>query len=352
MKKTVKLGVIGCGAMGARHVVTAGKSDRLEVVAVADAVGERAHALAAEHGIPKAYEGGLDLLKDGAVEAVVLALPTAIRSPLALAAFQHGKHVLLEKPSAMNVGDLEGLIAARGKLVGACCSSRYRLLPSAERVTEFLKTGALGPLRSLVIREFQRASARPMKEKPAWRLSRALNGGGILVNWGSYDLDFILGLTGWAFEPRWVLAQTWPVAPMLASHVHPDSDAEAHLAALIRGADGSVLHIERGEYAAIQADSLWEIIGTNGSLRLPLRPGPGKVVYHDFLDPETGFCSEVLWEGDEEGEGLTGAPLLDFAEAILVGRDPATTLEQALVLQKIVDAIYESAEQARPVALS
>ena len=350
--KMLKLGVIGCGAMGVRHVATAKASDCIEVVAVADTLGDRARTLAAENGIAKAYEGGADLLDDAGVEAVVLALPTALRSPLALAAFQRGKHVLLEKPAAMNVRDLERLIAAKGDRVGACCSSRYRLLPSADSAAEFLKSGSLGPLRSLVIREFQKAAPRPTKEKPAWRLSRALNGGGILVNWGPYDLDYILGLTGWAFQPRWALAQTWPVAPVLAAHVHPESDAETHLTGLIRGADGSMLHIERAEYAPIRTDSAWEIIGTNGSVRLQLRPGTAKVIHHDFLDAELGLRSEVLWEGEEDGSGLTGAPLMDFAHAILHVRDPATTLEQALILQKIVDAIYESAGQGRPVPIS
>lgn len=350
--RKLKLGVIGCGAMGVRHVATAQASDCIEVVAVADAIGDRARILAAENGIPGAYEGGTELLTDGRVEAVVLALPTALRSPLALEALQRGKHILLEKPVAMNGADLTRLISAKGNLVGACCSSRYRLLPSAEKVTDFLRTGSLGPLRSLVIREFQQASPRSQKEKPPWRLSRSLNGGGILVNWGVYDLDYILGLTGWAFQPRWTLAQAWPIAPVLATHVHPDSDAETHVTGLVRGADGSVLHIERAEYAPLRNENAWEIIGTNGALRLQLRPGTRKAIHHDFLDLETGFQSEILWEGDEEGSGVTGSSLLDFARAILDGRPPATTLEQAMVVQKIVDSIYASSAQGRPVSIS
>lgn len=349
--RKVKLGVIGCGAMGARHVAAAQASECLEVVAVADAMPARAREIAETHRVAKVYDDGGRLLEDKTVEAVILALPTAIRSSLAAEAFRRGKHVLLEKPAAMSVGDLERIVAVQGNLTGACCSSRYRSLPSARAATEFLQTGRLGPIRSLIIREFQQAGPRPQKERPAWRLSRSLNGGGILVNWGVYDLDYMLGLTGWNFQPVWALARAWPVAPVLSGHVHPDSDAETHISGLVSGADGSVLQIERAESAALRSENAWQIVGTNGSLRLQLRAGSGKTIFHDFLDAEKGLLSEILWEGDENGSGLTPAPLLDFAQAILEGRAPLTTLEQSLHVQRIVDALYASSDQGKPVSL-
>lgn len=349
--KKVRLGVIGCGAMGARHVAAAQVSDCLEVVAVADTLPERAQEVAAAHGVAKVFSDGAWLLEDALVEAVVVALPTAIRSPLALEAFRRGKHVLLEKPAAMNVRELEQLVAEQGGLIGACCSSRFRSLPSAQKAVEFLSTEALGTIRSLVMREFQQAGPRPQKERPAWRLSRSLNGGGILVNWGVYDLDYMLGLTGWSFRPVWALAVAWPVAPMLSGHVHPNSDAETHITGLVRGMDGSVLQIERAESAALRSENAWQIVGTNGSLRLQLRTGEGKTIVHDFLDGEKGLQSEVIWEGDEDGSGLTPAPLLDFANAIRERRPPLTTLEQSLHIQRIVDALYASADQGKPVSL-
>lgn len=350
--RPVKLGVIGCGAMGCRHIVAGQASPLINVVAVADPVVERARELATSQGIAQVYREGAELLADENVEAVVLALPTVLRSPLARQAFQAGKHVLLEKPAAMNAADLEEILALQGDRVGASCSSRYRLLPSARAVTEFLRDQPLGPLRSLVVREFQPAKPRPEKEKPAWRLSRTLNGGGVLVNWGCYDLDYILGLTGWQFEPQSVLAQTWPISPDLAAHIPESSDAETHCSALVRSREGSVLRFDRGEYMPLSGQPAWEIIGTRGSLRLQLRPGQSKTIHHDFLDKETGFQTRILWEGNEDGSALTEAPLLDFASAIREGHPPATSLHDALRLQKIVDGIYASAECGGPIQIA
>ena len=69
----------------------------------------------------------------------------------------------------------------------------------------------MGQLRVVRCRALKGAGALPQSPPPPWRLSRAMNGGGILVNWGCYDLNYLLGITGWAIEPRLALARTWGV---------------------------------------------------------------------------------------------------------------------------------------------
>lgn len=350
--KRVRVGISGCGVMGGWHAAAAAAADSIELAAVADPVAERARELAGKHRVPGVYGDGRDLIDDEAIDAVVLALPTGLRGPLALAAFERGKHVLVEKPAAMSVEELEGLIAARGSLVAGSCSSRYRFLPSAAAVTDFLRSAPMGPIRSIFIRDFATAKPRPDKEKPAWRLKKDLNGGGIFVNWGCYDLDYVLGVAGWGVEPRQVSAQTWTISPLLASHVPAGSDAETHVVAFVRCAGGAVIHYERAEYIPLHTPACaWEIIGERGALRLTMRPGTGKQIHYDELDAEQGASSRVIWEGDEDGSIIHGRPVQDFAEAIVEGRSPATTLEQALVLQKITDAVYASAESGETVAI-
>lgn len=351
--KQVKMGIIGCGVMGSRHAATAAASPLIDLVAVADPVSDRARQLAAQHQVPGVYTDGLELLAAPEVDAVVLALPTRLRDPLVLAAFGQGKHALIEKPVAMNAAALEQMIAARGSLVAGVCSCRFRLLPSAVEMTGFLGTDPLGPIRSVFIRDFSSAPPRPDQEKPAWRLSRDLNGGGILVNWGCYDLDYVLGLLGWRLQPSDVSAQSWTIPPMIASHVPAHSDAETHLAAFIRCTGGEVILYERGEYVPLQTTcKAWEIIGDHGALRLELKPGTGKRIYHDYLDAEQGAISQVIWEGDEEMALIHGWPTQDFAEALLAGRPPATPLEQARVLQQITDAVYHSAAIGSTVTIN
>jgi predicted dehydrogenase len=350
--KQVHLGIIGCGVIGTIHIKAAVKSERLKVVAIADKSEERLRKIANEFGIKKTYSSGEMLLEDPDVEAVVLALPTGIRTPLALQAFRCGKHVLLEKPAAMNVNEIKQMIRARGKLVCACCSARYRFLPSADFATDFIASGALGELRVVRCRVISSAGPPPEKTPPPWRVSKSLNGGGILVNWGVYDLDYLLGITGWSLKPELVLAQTWHIPPQFQCHVAPGSDAEEHFAALIRCQKGTVILFERGECVAAQSDEAWQIIGTKGSLHLRMTSGKGNKIVFDNSSTEHGVFSEVIWEGDEDTGRVHTGPVDNFAGAIRGNEKPKTGLEQALIIQQITDAIYASAEEGKAIKIN
>ena len=164
--------------------------------------GAVARDTAQKFNVPATYASAAALLNDPHVAAVVLALPTAGRTELALRALAAGKHVLIEKPVAMNAGEVRQLLAARGQRTVACCQSRLRHTPSAQAATAFIASGALGELRLVRCRANKPAGAAPPAPPPACRLNKALNGGGILVNWGCYDLDYLLGLTGWQLQPR------------------------------------------------------------------------------------------------------------------------------------------------------
>jgi predicted dehydrogenase len=75
-------------------------------------------------------------------------------------------------------------------------------------------------------------------------------------------------------------------------------------------------------------------------------------VAYDDTSTEEGVVSRTLWEGECDWNVLHPLPLQDFAQAILEGRPPATSLERALVIQQITDAIYASAESGRAVDIA
>jgi predicted dehydrogenase len=79
--------------------------------------------------------------------------------------------------------------------------------------------------------------------------------------------------------------------------------------------------------------------------------GAHKSVVFDYLSPGEGVSSKVIWEGEESWDAVHLGPLADFAHAIRSGHPPRTTLEQALVVQKITDAIYRSAATGKAVAI-
>jgi predicted dehydrogenase len=346
----IRLGLIGCGVIGQVHLRLAPSIPGAEFVAVCDVREETARAAAEKCGVARTYGDPEALLNDPDVDAVVLALPAHLRTSLGLRAFARGKHVLTEKPVAMNAAEVRQLIAAQGNLVGACCSSRLRFLPSAQAIAAFIATGALGDLRVVRCRDVIAAGAPPQNPPPVWRLNKSLNGGGILVNWGCYDLDYLFGITGWALRPQRVLARTWTNIPAYAAYAAPGSDAETHVAAFVECADGVAFTYERGEFMPAQTDEAWQIIGARGSLRMNMKPQQGKQVVFDRPGPN-GTMSEVIWEGDEDWDTQHRGPLADFVAAVRERREPATSLTRALLLQELTDAIYASAGGAGCIEL-
>jgi UDP-N-acetyl-2-amino-2-deoxyglucuronate dehydrogenase len=257
--------------------------------------------------------------------------------------------VLIEKPVAMNAGVVERMIGARGDRVAACCSCRFHAYASARAAAEFVATGALGDLRVVHCRAFTPARGTPKRMPPNWRLIKALNGGGIMANWGCYDLDYLLGVCGWKLQPRLCLAQTWQVPPASRPNVFEGSDAETHAIALVLCEGGTVISFERGEYMPHQDTGVWEIVGTDGSLALHMLYKDDKVIRHDSATTAEGLVSSEVWRGTETWADMQGFETLDFAEAVVTGREPQTTLEKAMVVQRITDAIYKSADSGGAV---
>lgn len=348
MAAKVKLGVIGSGVIGSMHLKNALTIDGVEVEAVADLIEANRKRAAEEFAPKKVYTDANELINDPDVDAVVLAFPTTGRYKFAVKAFQAGKHVLVEKPAGMNAGEVETMIEAQGDLIGGCCSARYSLTAAARGAARFVAEGNLGRIRSVHCRAFSAAGKRPEKPGPVWRLRKELNGGGILVNWGVYDLDFLMTVTGWKLEPKTVLASAWPVPARFADYVAPGSDAETHVSAHIQCAGGETIRYERGEFMALAAESSWQIIGERGSLRLDMVDTDTKELLFDRADPINGVESEVLYQGDSEPVDVHRAVLRDFVEAVAERRQPCTDLPKALTMQRLVDAIYRSAESGSP----
>ncbi len=341
--KPTGIGIIGCGVIAAYHARALMQCADARLVAVADLREDVARKMAAEFNVGKVCIDPHELLADDEIDGVILALPANVRTDLGLAAFRAGKHMLTEKPVAMNADEVCRLIAARGSLVGASCSSRCHFTETARRATGLVASGALGKLRHLRCRVVEPPGPPPQHPPPAWRMSRALNGGGILVNWGSYDLDFLLGITGWSLVPRRAIGVTYPAPQRFLSRLPPGSDAEAHAIGLVWFEDEVMLSYERAEFHPGKEEMAWEIIGEEGSLQLEMLPKDGPMLIHRHASVKGRVTETVLWSGPESWEDIHAGPARDFVAAIREHRQGFTSLEKALVIAKITDAIYASA---------
>lgn len=352
--RKIKLGVIGCGVIGGQHMLSAVELPVTELHAVADVVKERAAEAALKYDVSKVFASSEELLSDDDVEGVILALPAGFRVGLAIEALRRGKHVLVEKPAALNEQELREIAdagRAAPQQVLAFCSARYQFLPHTKAVAEFVSTGALGEIRAIHFRATLPPGPVPTAPPPAWRVSRAQNGGGILVNWGIYELDYIFGITGWSLKPRHVLANFWGIPPQFSEYVDPASDADEHFSSFITCDNGTVISYERGERVASRSETIARIVGTKGSLSLSMFPEEGKkIIFHNSAQGK-GVWDEVIWEGDEDWVPTRVGVVEDFALSILENRPPKTGIREAMVLQKITDAIYRSADTCAPVMI-
>jgi predicted dehydrogenase len=347
----LNIAIIGCGVIAQYHLRALAKLNTARAAAVCDLRSDVARQTAAEFGVPRWTTDAGELLADPAIDAIILALPAVARQKIALEAFRHGKHLLTEKPVAMNAADVRAMIAAQGDRVGACCSARYRSFESARVARDFIRAGHLGKIRTITCRGVSKPSDQPNPNPPVWRLRRDLNGGGIFVNWGCYDLDYLLGLLDFKLTPQYALAQTWRVPEAFKAYAAPGSDAETHIVGLVTFAEGCVLNYERAEFSSLPDNSLWQICGDQGALDLQMLRHASASLTFTQPHPGTGTKTTAIWDGDESGTGAEhDGVVFDFVASILEKRPPMTSLQDALLFARIAGAFYASADTGKPVS--
>src|SRR5256885_7202089 len=144
--KKLSWGLIGCGDIARKRVAPALRdSDDCDLVAVNREQGELAESFAKKFGARRWYASWRDLLKDEEIDAVYIATPVNLHAAQTIAAAEAGKHVLCEKPMAMNVSECDRMIAAcRASGVRLGIAYYRRFYPVVTRIGELLESGEIG----------------------------------------------------------------------------------------------------------------------------------------------------------------------------------------------------------------
>jgi predicted dehydrogenase len=186
----MRVGIIGFGRIGAEHAAWLKAARGINAVAVADVTPAR-RELAQSRGL-RAYEGHADLLADPEIEAVLVSSATAMHFEHGSAALAAGKHVLVEKPMALNLKDAAELVRLAkqaGRVLSVFQNRRWDV--DYLTVRDAVKAGRFGKLINVESRIGQWASCvgPAAKEwRPGWR-NEANFGGGGLYDWGSHFVD-------------------------------------------------------------------------------------------------------------------------------------------------------------------
>jgi len=177
----IGVGLIGCGFVTRdRHLPALNHVPHLRVVAVADSNPVAARDLSERWHIDRCYSDAQQLLDDAAVEAVAICVPAPFHVEIALAALQAGKHVLVEKPIALSLGDADRLIEeAERTSARALMGFNLRWHPLIRQARRALKEGRVGPVVHIRT-TFSDPLLTQDKVVPPWRIERGLGGGALL----------------------------------------------------------------------------------------------------------------------------------------------------------------------------
>lgn len=346
MADKLGIGIIGAGHISRHHLEALAGTPEAVCRGIVDVIAERAAQRAEEFHIPDRGTDYRVLLDDPTVDAVIVCTPPYAHAEPTIAALEAGKHVLCEKPFALDVAEADAMVAAAERTGNFLCmaSARSRLHPALMAARKLVEDGALGRVYHART-TFLRQRGRPAIDiLPGinWFVDRQLAGGGTLIDIGVYELDIMMWLMDNA-QPRLVLATTTEEVggPPPAG---VNCDVEFHATVMITMADGASLLVESAWAANSPQGGERRLLGTQGGLTFePLtlwtENAEGKVV-----------GTEVPVEKHEPRDPLHSLQR-HFAVEVLAGRPPMTPARHALAVTKIIDAAYRSAETGQAVAV-
>ncbi len=342
----LRVGVIGLG-MGRHHIKSYQAHPCAEVVAIADVSEARLKEIGDQFGIARRYQSGEEMIREEKLDIVGVATPNYLHAPLTIAALEAGCHVLCEKPMALNAREAREMLDAAkraGRRLGINFS--YRFSEQSMALKREVDAGTLGDIY------FARTIWHRRRGFPgfgSWFSQKALSGGGPLIDLGVHRLDLALWLMGYP-RPVWVMGATYsPIASALAAERGLQYDVEDLAVALVRFENGATLELEASWGANIQERELMEtrLLGTRGGL------------VQRNLEETYKFEAEMYIERDgtqldikvHPGHQPVQAAMYHFVDAIVRGVPHIATGEEGLLVMEILDAVYKSAEEGRPVRI-
>jgi predicted dehydrogenase len=341
--KPLSVGIIGFGRIGAEHAGWLSQCTNARPVAVADATPAR-QALAKERGL-LVYSSVDALLTDRQIDAILIATPTAMHFEHSTAALSAGKHVMVEKPMALDLPQsrkLAELAREKQKVLSVFHNRRWDT--DYLTVKHNLAAGALGKVINVESRLGQWSSCvgpAAREYRPNWRNEGSFGGGG-LYDWGSHFVDQIWRLM-WPARPTQVFAQ-------LRGNVwSTDCDDFARVCIDFDNSAVGLVEINTTTTCPLPR---WHIDGTNGSAESPhsLTFNVEEWAKLEFAPADGDMTTRVL---PRSGSRLNETDLWTrFAAAVRDGKEPVVSAQSVLPTMALLDAARESSHGACAVEVS
>lgn len=316
----LRWGMIGAGDIVKRRVAPAIlASPNCDLIAVSRARADLAESFAAEIGIGGWHSDWRDLVTDAGIDAVYIATPVHLHAEQTIAAAEAGKHVLCEKPMAMNAAECDRMIAA-------CAANDVRLgiayyrrfYPVLARVRELLASGEIGHATVAQINAFEYVDMSP-DDPRGWFLKKAKSGGGPMMDFGCHRIEVLTDLLGSVTKMS-----------SLTTNTVFDREVEDTAAVLMEfdsGCTGSVTVT----HAAIEPKDTLDIYGTKGSIHI-LALNKGEITIR--------AANGTRNENHPPHQNVHQPLIEEFADSVLSSQDPRVHGQTGRMVAEITDRIY------------
>jgi len=331
--RKVNVGVIGTGGAGRYHAMHYVKNPQAELIAVCSRNADRVKEFAQRHGVPKTFTDYRDLAQDPQIEAVSVCTPNYLHLDIARTMFGCGKHVLMEKPMALNASECQKMIdAARHADCKLQVGNMWRFHPEVLFVRKAVVEGHIG--RVVKAKSY---GIHVNWGPSGWFIDRKQSGGGMLLDMGVHAIN----------TTRFLLGD--PKAKAVYAYIDTafgEYDVDDVAMIMIEFVTGTVCVIESGMWHpyADGKEASTQLFGTDGYAR---------------VFPTELRCSVAdswgRFEPQAEHEHLDlimhERQIAHFMDCIVNNKAPSTSGEIALEDMRIIDAAYESAATKQVVSL-
>lgn len=330
MENLIYWGLVGCGDIAEKRVTAALRSAaNSQLLACARKQPGKLLEFQQRHGIPKGYVDPAELLADPEIQAVYLATPVFLHCLHTVEAAERGKHVLCEKPMAMDPFECQRMVdACRSNGVKLGVAYYRRFYPVLLKIKELLEASAIGNVilvRTTLVEHTQLGLQSPA----SWRFAPDEGGGGLMMDMASHRLDVLC----------WLFGQ--PVSVAALTHTRELRIPVEDTGSVLIQFSGDVHAFVFASHCIHEPIDEFEIYGTQGRLRVsPLN------------------SSQLQWVGSKDElfdlpkAGNVHLPLVeDFNQAIREDREPRVNGEQGMQASILLHAAYHAAREGKVVKL-
>jgi predicted dehydrogenase len=355
------MGIVGVG-FGTTMYAPGLQSEGFDVVAICDDDVERAKVEADRLGAPLVFSSLDELLASGDVDAVTISTPLSVRLDSVLAALAAGKHVISEKPFALNATDAKLMAdAATEAGLTAMVAHEFRFTSGRAWVKELIDDGFIGTPKLALVR-LLRGPAQPLPDRPpAFDAANdsAIAGGGFLFRMGSHYVD---ALRHWFGEVAEVEGRLLTMSPERTSETGDVlADADDTFVFTLQFESGAVAEMVGARVAPFAHEFSISFFGSEGILVTPqtgINPPSHGVVLAARLGVDEAPVQMTVPARLEPIEDVRDDRLppfrilaREFARGIAMGTSPSPSFIDGYRCMEVLDAVRESAATGRRVLL-